>query len=173
MLAVVELWSGELEAAVERFAAAERIAAAPRLAEPSMCWWRAEQVEALLELGRSTRPSTGSTPGKRSRAGSAATGCSRTRRAAAASSPRRAGDVDRALSLLEEAVAQHEAAGDPFGRARALLALGVDRRRARQKRRPRRDRAARAGFEELGAAGWAARARAELGGSAAARAARA
>ncbi len=35
------------------FAAAERIAAAGAGdgVEPSMCWWRAEQVEALLELG--------------------------------------------------------------------------------------------------------------------------
>ena len=51
-----------------------------------------------------------------------------------------------------------------FGRGRALLALGVARRRARQKR-PAREaiEAACATFEELGAAGWAARARDELG----------
>ena len=63
-----------------------------------------------------------------------------------------------------EAVERHEAVGDPFSRARALLALGVTRRRARQKR-PAREaiEQARAGFEELGAAGWAARAREELG----------
>ena len=34
------------------------------------------------------------------------------------------GDVDRALSLLELAATQHEEVGDPFGRARALFALG-------------------------------------------------
>ena len=42
--------------------------------------------------------------------------------------PRRRGarpTSSEALSLLEEAVAKHEAVGDPFGRARALLALGV------------------------------------------------
>ena len=44
------------------------------------------------------------------------------------------GDVDQALSLLERATVEHDAVGDPFGRARALLALGVIRRRARQKR---------------------------------------
>ena len=59
---------------------------------------------------------------------------------------------------------KHEEVGDPFGRARALLALGVLRRRARQKR-PAREaiEAALAGFEALGAAGWAENARAELG----------
>ncbi len=74
------------------------------------------------------------------------------------------GDVELSLSLLAEAVARHEAVGDPFGRARALLALGRVRRRARQKR-PAREaiEAARAGFDEMGAAGWAERAREELG----------
>ena len=67
-------------------------------------------------------------------------------------------------SLLERAVAEHEAVGDPFGRARALLALGIVRRRARQKRAAREAiEAALAGFEELGAASWVAKARAELG----------
>jgi DNA-binding CsgD family transcriptional regulator len=73
-------------------------------------------------------------------------------------------EVDDALTLLARAVAEHEAAGDPFGRARALLALGVVRRRARLKR-PARDaiESALAAFEALGASGWAAQARAELG----------
>ena len=77
---------------------------------------------------------------------------------------RRAGRRRAGHAALEEAVAEHEAVGDPFGRARALLALGVVRRRARQKR-PAREaiEAALAGFEALGAAGWAEKARAELG----------
>jgi DNA-binding CsgD family transcriptional regulator len=74
------------------------------------------------------------------------------------------GDVDRATSLLEAAVAQHETAGDAFGRARALLALGIVRRRRRQKRATRDAiGAAVEGFEELGAATWSEKARAELG----------
>ena len=74
------------------------------------------------------------------------------------------GEVEQALTLLGQAVAQHEAVGDPFGRARALLALGVVGRRARQKRSARQAiDAALEGFEAIGAAGWAARARAELG----------
>jgi DNA-binding CsgD family transcriptional regulator len=72
--------------------------------------------------------------------------------------------VETAVALLTDAVERHEAMRDPFGRARALLALGVTRRRARQKR-PAREaiELALAGFEELGAAGWAQRARDELG----------
>jgi DNA-binding CsgD family transcriptional regulator len=74
------------------------------------------------------------------------------------------GDIEGALSVLEHAVARHEIVGDPFGRARALLALGVVRRRARQKRRAREAiEEALAGFETVGAARWAGKARAELG----------
>jgi DNA-binding CsgD family transcriptional regulator len=73
-------------------------------------------------------------------------------------------DLEQALSVLEQAVARHEAVGDPFGRARARLALGVVSRRARQKRVAREAiESAVASFETLGATGWAAKARAELG----------
>jgi len=66
--------------------------------------------------------------------------------------------------LLQQAVAEHEEVGDPFGRARALLALGVVRRRARQKRIARDTiEAALAGFQQLGAATWVVKARGELG----------
>jgi DNA-binding NarL/FixJ family response regulator len=68
------------------------------------------------------------------------------------------------VSLLEHAVALHEAVGDPYGEARAQLALGVARRRAREKRAARAAvAAALAGFESLGAATWSERARRELG----------
>src|SRR5205823_14112549 len=72
--------------------------------------------------------------------------------------------VDEATSLLELAVARHDEVGDVFGRARALLALGMVLRRARQKRAARDAiGAALAGFEDLGAATWVERARDELG----------
>jgi DNA-binding CsgD family transcriptional regulator len=74
------------------------------------------------------------------------------------------GAVDEATSLLEQAVARHDEVGDVFGRARALLALGMILRRARQKRAARDAiGAALAGFEDLGAATWIERARDELG----------
>ena len=74
------------------------------------------------------------------------------------------GAVDEATSLLEQAVARHHKVGDVFGHARALLALGMILRRARQKR-PAREafEAALAGFEDLGAATWIEKVRAELG----------
>jgi DNA-binding CsgD family transcriptional regulator len=74
------------------------------------------------------------------------------------------GDVARAASLLERALAQHEEVGDPFGTARALLGLGIVRRRARKKRSARDAiQAALDGFEQLGAEAWAGKARSELG----------
>jgi DNA-binding CsgD family transcriptional regulator len=74
------------------------------------------------------------------------------------------GHVAAAAGLLEEAAAQHEAAGDAFGQARALLALGIVTRRRRQKRAARNAlEAALATFEELGAATWVERSRSELG----------
>ncbi|MFL6033468.1 MAG: LuxR C-terminal-related transcriptional regulator, partial [Gaiellaceae bacterium] len=74
------------------------------------------------------------------------------------------GHVEEAVSLLESAVTQHERVADPFGRARALLALGIVRRRARQKRAAR-DAIVEAldGFERIDARAWAGKARNELG----------
>jgi DNA-binding CsgD family transcriptional regulator len=74
------------------------------------------------------------------------------------------GDVLGALKLLGQAVAEHAEVGDPLGIARARLALGVVRRRARQKAPARAaTAAARDAFESIGAGCWAERARAELG----------
>jgi DNA-binding CsgD family transcriptional regulator len=166
MLGVVDLWSGAAEAAVAGFAAAERIAAAGGGDgfDPSMCWWRADQVEALLELGlvddAANRLDAWEADGRRLRREWVLAHATRCRGLVAASR----GDIDGALAALAEAVTRLEAVGDPFGHARALLALGVIRRRARQKRAAREAiEAACAGFEQMGAAGWADRARDELG----------
>ena len=74
------------------------------------------------------------------------------------------GSIDEAVLLLKKAVTQHEELDDAFGKARALLALGVVLRRARTKR-PAREaiQAALAGFEQLGAATWVETAHRELG----------
>jgi DNA-binding CsgD family transcriptional regulator len=166
MLGVVDLWSGDSEAAVAGFATAERIAAAGAGDgfDPSMCWWRADQVEALLELGlvddAVSRLDSWEAAGRRHRREWVLAHAKRCRGLVAAAR----GEIDEAVSLLAEAVTRHEAIGDPFGRARALLALGVVRRRARQKRAAHEAiDAARAGFEEMGAARWAEKAREELG----------
>jgi DNA-binding CsgD family transcriptional regulator len=132
--------------------------------EPSVYLWRADHVEALLELGRISDAvgvldawEADATRVGREWVLAQVTRCRGFVAAAQA-------DVEQAQRLLAEAVAKHEAVGDPFGRARALLALGVVRRRARQKRAAREAiEAAVAGFEELGAATWVEKARAELG----------
>ena len=164
MLGIVDLWSGDPKAAVTRFSAAEQTVDAPDASEPGMCWWRAEQVEALLKLGlvddAVIRLDAWEADARRLGHDWALAHATRCRGLVAASR----GDVEGALVLLAEAVSRHEAVGDPFGQARALLALGVVRRRARQKRAAHEAiEAARAGFEEMGAARWAERAREELG----------
>jgi DNA-binding CsgD family transcriptional regulator len=164
VLGLIEFWQGDPRGAVVRFAAAERAGRAAELGEPSEYFWRADYVEALLELGRISDAvgvldawEADATRVGREWVHAQVTRCRGFVAAAQA-------DVEQAQRLLEEAVAKHEAVGDPFGRARALLALGVVRRRARLKRAAREAiEAAVAGFEELGAATWVEKARAELG----------
>ena len=163
-LGIVELWSGSPAAAVDHFRSAEEMTDAADGVEPTMQLWRSEQVEALLELGlvdeAVVRLDAWEAAALRLDRGWALAHATRCRGLVAAAR----GEVATAVSLLAEAVEQHEAAGDPFGRARALLALGVTRRRAREKRQAREAiELALAGFEELGADGWAERARRELG----------
>jgi DNA-binding CsgD family transcriptional regulator len=164
VLGLVEGWNGNEHEAVVWFTAADEGRRDADVREPNIYWWRADYVEALLELGR-VDAAVGVLDGweaDATRVGRAwvLAQVTRCRGLVAAAD----GDVDLALALLEQAVAEHETVGDPFGRARALLALGVVRRRRRQKR-PARDavEAALEGFETIGAAGWAATARRELG----------
>ena len=161
---LVEQWSGDPVAALERFEAAERLEDAGDRFEPAMQWWRAEQIEALLELGRIddavVRLEEWEAGARRLGRDWVLAHTARCRGLIAAAT----GDVEAAEVALEDAVAKHEAVEDAFGRARALLALGVLRRRARQKRGARDTiEAARAAFEGIGALGWAARAESELG----------
>src|SRR6201999_1418730 len=79
-----------------------------------------------------------------------------------------AGDPECAEATLIEALDVHEAVPQPFDRARTLLALGSVQRRGKRRAEARVSlESALAVFEELGAALWAQRARAEtarLGG---------
>jgi DNA-binding CsgD family transcriptional regulator len=163
LLGSLDHWAGEPARALERFEAfdEQRRAASLTTAMPIHI---ADHVEALLEVGRAADAvalldlweSDARTLGHR-RAIAEVVRC---RGLVAANS----GDVPAAIALLEKAVAQHEDVGDPFGRARALFLLGLTRRRARQKRAAREAiETALAGFEAIGAAGWAGKARAELG----------
>jgi DNA-binding CsgD family transcriptional regulator len=163
-LGLVELWSGNPTAAADRFREADEMTDAADGAEPTMQLWRAEQIEALLELGRVdeavVRLDAWEAAARRLDRGWVLAHATRCRGLVASA----VGDVETAIRLLTDAVEQHEAHGDPFGRARALLALGVTRRRARQKRAARDAiELARVGFVEIGAEGWAERAGEELG----------
>jgi DNA-binding CsgD family transcriptional regulator len=128
-----------------------------------MRWWRPEHVEALLQLGRIDEAAKliadWERAARRVRRGRALAHVLRSRGLLAAAR----GDLETALDFLAQAAQRHEALDDPFNHGRALLALGTVRLRARQKRAARASlEAAVAQFEVLGAAGWAAKARAEL-----------
>lgn len=163
ILAVCDLWSGDPAAALPNFVRAERAADARGMDEPGMREWRAEYVEALLQLGRIDDADallaeweTAATRLGRERVVAQTIRC---RGLIAASRA----DLSTAAELLQEAADRHEAVGDPFGQYRALLALGVVRRRARQKRTARVAlQAALDGFEALGAVSWVAEVRGEL-----------
>jgi DNA-binding CsgD family transcriptional regulator len=160
----VEHWSGNPGAAAAWFAKGEVAADAAGWVEPHLRWWRADYAEALMALGRTDEAVEllNSWESDAVRVGRhwVLAHIARCRGLLEAA----LGNVDQAMQALDVAVAEHEAVQDPFGRARALLALGIIRRRARQKR-PAREaiESALAAFEALGAVGWAETARAELG----------
>ena len=164
LLALVEHWGGHWGVAVEYFEAVDRERRAAGFRGLSSLPSRADHVEALLQLDRIDDAAAilASWETNAVRQGSAweLAGVARCRALLAAA----LGDHELAVALLETAVAQHESVGDPFGRARALLSLGVARRRRRLKRSAQEAiEAALAGFEQLGARGWEGKARAELG----------
>ena len=164
ILGLVALWSGDTSVGAEWLDKAERQAARLGWSEPSIRWWSADYVEALLELGRTDDAvrvlDVWEADAARLGRDWVLAHVTRSRGLVAAEQ----GAVDEAVSLLEQAVAQHEEVGDPFGRGRALLALGIVRRRARQKRSARDAiAAALSDFEQLGAATWAEKASDELG----------
>ena len=156
--------SGDPETAIAHFAAAEKITEEHEFREPSMSFWRADYAEVLLELGRVAKAvellDAWEQDARRLGRERVVADATRCRGLIAAAR----GDLDRACFQFEEATRQHERVGDPFGRARALLGLGVARRRRRQKSAAREAiAAALLGFEDLGEVCWTARAQAELG----------
>ena len=163
VLGSCELWRGHADAAIVQFDRAERAADAVGSIEPSFREWRPEMIEALVQLGRVDEAETLTTSWE-----TAAQRLGRERVLAQALRCRglitsARGDLPGALKLLEAAIDGSRAAGDPFGEARAILVLGMTRRRDQQKRSAREAlEAALAGFERLGAASWAATTRAEL-----------
>ncbi len=164
VLGLLEHWGGNPAQAVDHFASAMRARESLGFREPAVPLYRADYVEALLELGRFEEALAVLDPWEidAERLGRewARAEVIRCRGLVAAAR----GDVGEARRLLEEAVEMHEAVGDPFARNRALLALGALLRRA-LKRGAARDALERslAGFETLGARRWVEKASAELG----------
>jgi DNA-binding CsgD family transcriptional regulator len=164
VLGLVARWSEDPSAAKEWFEKADRRASELGWGEPSIRWWTADYADMLLEDGRIDDAvrvvDVWEADAARVAREWVLAHVTRCRGLVAAAE----GEVPRAGSLLERAVEQHEDVGDPFGAARALLGLGVVRRRARKKRDARDAiQAALDGFEQLGAARWAEKARSELG----------
>jgi len=163
VLAICDLWTGSPALAHTNFVRAEQEADARGWDEPNLHWWRADYIEGLLQLGRIDEADrlVADWDAAAARVGRDWVLAQALRCRGLVAAAR--GDLAAAVTLLGEAVVRHEAVGDPFGRARALLGLGVVRRRTRQKRTARAALvAALTGFEALGAASWAATARAEL-----------
>ena len=164
LLGLADRSDGAPAAAIAAFTAAEAAAAARGLREPAIFSWRADFAETLLELGQ-VDDAVGlldawETDARRLGRDRIIAHITRCRGLVAAAR----GDIQVALTTLERAVEEASAETDPFGHARALLALGVTRRRAREKRGAREAiAAALAGFEGLGEVVWTRRARAELG----------
>jgi DNA-binding CsgD family transcriptional regulator len=164
ILGLAALWDGDPAAAEEWLVKAETQAATLAWGEPSIRWWSPDHVELLLELGRVDEAvrilDTWEEDARRLGRDWVLAHATRSRGLVAAAG----GSAALADSLLVQAIALHERLGDPYGRARALLALGVTRRRERQKRAAEEAlRAALAGFEQLGAATWVAKASEQIG----------
>ena len=164
VLGLVARWSGDPSAAENWFEKADRQASELGWGEPSVRWWTADYAELLLEDGRIDAAvrvvDVWEADAARVAREWVLANVTRCRGLVAAAE----GDVARAGSLFERAVAQHEEVGDPFGTARALLGLGIVQRRARKKRVAHEAiQAALDAFEELGAATWVEKARGELG----------
>ena len=164
VIGIAASWAGEPSVGVAWLRKADEQAARLDWLEAGQRSWTDDYAETLLELGRVDDAvrvvdawDVDATRLGRTRVLARVTRC---RGLIAAAQ----GDVEAAESLLLEAVERHEEVGDPFGRARALLALGIVRRRTRRKRAAREAiEAALEGFEQLGAATWVDRAHAELG----------
>ncbi len=164
VLGLVAFWSGDIESGVAQFAEADRLALAVDWRNAHKRPWTADYVEALLGLGR-----VGAAAGVVDTWEADATALAQPRVLAQVTHCRGLiaaadGRVDDAATLLGRAIEQHERVGDRFGRGRDLLALGVVRRRQRQKAATRSAlEEALATFTSLGAATWAERTRGELG----------
>jgi DNA-binding CsgD family transcriptional regulator len=162
-LGLLELSLGRAAEAAEQLGPLVAFARDEEICEPGLTRYVPDQVEALVELGRLDEAADllDWHEGNAVRLG---------RRGAIASSRRcrgllaaTEGRLEEALSEFERALTEDEAVPLPFDRARTLLLFGAALRRAKRKADARDMlEQALASFEELSAATFADRARAEL-----------
>jgi DNA-binding CsgD family transcriptional regulator len=162
-LGLLELSLGRPAEAAEHLAPLVELARTERICEPGLTRYVPDQVEVLVELGRldvagellDWHEGNALRLGRRG-----ATASSRRCRGLLAAAQ---GALDEALVQFESALAEHGAVPLPFDRARTLLVYGSALRRSKRKAHAR-DRLgeAVAAFDELRAAAFAEKARAEL-----------
>ena len=156
-LGFLELGLSRVDEAIETLERVAAIADESGFDEPTLIPWAPDLVEAYVQTGRSAdaRRAAATLAGQCERAGGAFA------RALAARADGLVGErFDEAFS---RALELHEQRPAPFERARTELAFGTRLHRARRRVEARTHlREALEAFEDLGAAPWAARARAEL-----------
>ncbi len=162
-LGLLELSLGSPEESVKHIGPLVDAARTEEIAEPGLTRFVPDQVEALVELGRVQEAEEQldwyeANARRLGRRGAVAS-CLRCRGLLAAAE----GRLDDSISLLEQALGEHDAVPFPFDRARTLLALGAALRRAKRKADARKVlEDAVAAFDGLGAEKLGERARAEL-----------
>jgi DNA-binding CsgD family transcriptional regulator len=161
-LGLLELSLGRPEEAAQQLAPLVEFARTEGICEPGLTRYATDHVEALVELGRleeaaellDWQEGNAVSLGRQA----AIASCRRCRGLLAAAE----GRLDESLADFEQALGE-DAGASPFDRARTLLAFGAALRRAKRKADARETlEQAVAAFEELGAATFTERARAEL-----------
>ncbi|WP_310961945.1 AAA family ATPase [Nocardioides terrisoli] len=161
-LGFLGLTEGRLDAAGDALAEADEFAHRELVCEPRQWRYLPDYVEVLIAAGEAQLADDRAEPLRRwaGRAGGWARAMALRADGQIAEAT---GDRDRALRLLADAAAAYEALPLPFELARARLALGSAQRRAGRRRDARATlEQAVAGFRDLGAPLWAARADDEL-----------
>ena len=163
VLGFLALSLGDADAAVRHLGPLREAEQQLQLREPAAFCIAPDLAEALVLAGDLDAAREVQAELEAAAASSAARGRSPRRCAAAGLIAAAEGRRTTALADLREALAAHDDVPQPFDRARTLLALGTVQRRAKRRGEARTTlESALAVFEELGAALWAERARAEI-----------
>jgi DNA-binding CsgD family transcriptional regulator len=163
VLGFLELSLGNARAALEQLRPAHEIREAVGHGEPGQYWELPDLLDALVAVGELEEAEGLAVRWEeRSSALDRAWGLAIAARCRALLLAAR-GDLTRALSVFEDALAEHARTQDPFQLARTLLAQGTTQRRAKQRGSARKTlERARGLFDELGSPLWAERTRDEL-----------